>query len=121
MSDGYARLPHAILRRRDVSSTAKLVYAFIVDAMRSNGSSWPGRRAIEAGIGVSGKPVTKAVKDLEAVGLIIVKRQGHGRCNIYSLPKTAGESTPVTGGESTPVRNSKVAYIRPPTGGESTP
>ena len=48
----FTMIPSTILARRDLSCTAKLAFAFIVDAMRRKRVSWPSYEKIAEGIGV---------------------------------------------------------------------
>ena len=83
----FVMLPKDILARTDLRPTAKLVYAFLVDAMRGKGRAWPGVRTMCVGIGVTDKAVTGAIAQLERAGFIEVERRERGRSNIYRLPK----------------------------------
>lgn len=91
---GYVRIPRAILERRDITATAKLVWATIADRLGKTGESWPGIRRIADDVGI-GDPsnVLPHIDALEAAGVLIVeRRKGPGGTNLYRLPR-AGEST----------------------------
>lgn len=74
-----------VLCRRDLSPAAKLVYEVLSDRIGTNGTCWPGCRRLADDIGVNRGTVIDAIRQLEAVGLIVVERQPNGRSNRYSL------------------------------------
>jgi hypothetical protein len=84
-----------VLRRRDLSAAAKLLYATIVDRIGGNGAAWPGMRRLAADCGVPPSSVADAIVALERAGLIEVERVGAGvkpggTTNRYRLPKALG-------------------------------
>ncbi len=87
----FVQVPRDVLGRKDLTPTAKLVFAEIVDRMRGKPTSWPGVRTIADSIGMTDKPVTCAIRVLERAGFLVVDRRDSGQCNIYSLPQPATE------------------------------
>lgn len=73
---GFVMLPRDVLVMSNLSPTAKLVFAVIRDAMRGKGKSWPGIRTICSQIGMTDKPVSRAIRELEHIGMIRVTRDG---------------------------------------------
>jgi hypothetical protein len=106
-SDGYVQLPKSVLSRPDLSITGKVVYAAIVGHMYRRSVAWPGIRKIQEASGLkTRRPISRAIKELETLGLLAVergKRPGHAQGNVYRLPITGAPKTPVTGCQETPV------------------
>ncbi len=75
-TERFVKVPRDVLVMSNLSPTAKLVYAVIRDAMRGKGKSWPGIRTICSQIGKTGKSVSRAIRELENIGLIRVTRDG---------------------------------------------
>ncbi|MEK6677250.1 MAG: helix-turn-helix domain-containing protein [Planctomycetota bacterium] len=97
----FVKLDCIVLERSDLNSTAKLVYAVIVDCIRDNAVGWPGIRYFAKRIGVSEKPVVKAIKTLKKFGLLEVKCDGRGKRSYYCVPTECGrESNTSTVGQS---------------------
>ena len=67
----YAGLPLAVLRRRDISPAAKLVYAALLDHLRGAGTwVYPSLARLAEMTGTSRRGVQSALAALEAAGLI---------------------------------------------------
>lgn len=94
---GFAMIPRAILTRRDLTQTAKLVYAAICDAMRGREGVKIGYAGIAGRIGAGRTAVVQAIVQLaqktdlryETLG------QGSGRANLYWFDRTRPESVQV--------------------------
>jgi len=87
------KIPCDIMQRKDLSSSAKLVYVAIVDRMGTNNQSWPGVRRISLDAGVTTRTVVMAVRQLEKFGLLVVEK-AHGRTNRYQLSTVEEINTP---------------------------
>lgn len=91
MAEGaFIKMPRAILERTDLTATAKLVYAIILDRIGSNGESWPGVRKIARDIGCCRNSALAAMLDLEKLGVLEVCRptgNPSGRSNRYRTRK----------------------------------
>lgn len=85
-SNGFAKLRKDLLGRKDINAITKLAYAFIVDAMRGKRVARPGVRAIAKGIGCWPSTAQEAIDQIEEAGLLVIKRRGNGRSNLYFLP-----------------------------------
>lgn len=99
MDARFVKIPTDILSRNDLSTTAKCVYANLLDRQGSNGSCWPGTRRIGADVGISQPAVLRALVELSRAGLVKVESQGNGRTNHYRV-KTANETLAVSDNES---------------------
>jgi len=85
-TNGFAKLPKAILARRDLTPTAKLVVAFVTDAMRGNGAVQIGVRRIAGGIGCDKETVFRCLGNIEGSGVLLFKRGTRGQRITYRLP-----------------------------------
>ncbi len=89
----WAKIPHRLMARTDLSATAKLVWAAIVDRIGENDSAWPGIRTIAADVGmVEPRNVLPHIRALSAAGEIIVEKGGPGGANRYRLPSAAAST-----------------------------
>lgn len=70
----FAKIPHEILRRADLSASAKIVFAAIADRVGQNVDCWPGVTQIAADCGLDRTTVMLAVARLESIGALIVER-----------------------------------------------
>jgi len=94
-TNGFIMVTRDILGREDINSTAKLVYAYIVDAMRGKTYSYPGVRTVAAGLGMHRETVGLAVNSLVEAKMLIVGDRSNGQRNTYRLPcETGTETTP---------------------------
>lgn len=84
-------LPFEVLRRKDLSSASKILFACLRFYQGQRGYCWPTTETLAAEIGLSKQQVLRAIKQLEAAGLLTVKRR-HRRSSIYSLKKIHSEN-----------------------------
>jgi DNA-binding transcriptional MocR family regulator len=63
-------IPNALLRYKDISSTAKLCYARLVQYAGKDGKAFPSQKKLAEEIGVSRRQVNTVLKQLEADGFI---------------------------------------------------
>ena len=82
---GFVRLPRAVLRAPGLSDRAKLLYALLLDYARQDGCCWPGLARLRADLGGGHNQLARAVRELEAAGLIARRRRGFGRTTVYSF------------------------------------
>ena len=81
-----------ITKRKDLTSSAKIVWAIITDHIGVNSYSWPGISTLMREAGLARQTVLDAIQSLEDVGLLDVLRRGIGKSNHY---KTSLETRPV--------------------------
>lgn len=84
-----------VMRRRDLTATAKLVHAVLENRARQDGRAWPGIRRIASDIGVANNAVVRAITALERAGLVIKTRRDNGRTNTYKLSESVVETDTV--------------------------
>ena len=82
----FVQVPKALLKRKGLSATTKLVYGCIVDRMNDDGEAWAGIRKIAADVGCQPCTVLDSIARLETEGLLQVTRRPSGRSSIYRLP-----------------------------------
>lgn len=82
---GWTGVPNFILETKKVSVGAKLVYAMLLKYARELQECFPGQQRLAADIGSSERSVRRWLQDLEAVGLIDIKRRGQGKPNLYTV------------------------------------
>lgn len=97
--------------RADISSSAKVLLAIIVDHIGNNSRSWPGTRLLSRESGLDRTTVLACIAKLEEVGLLTVERTGNGKRNYYRLP----------GGETPPVGKSNQSENPTDTGSKTPP
>jgi Bacterial regulatory proteins, gntR family. len=91
VTDRFLKLSNEIARRKDLTSTAKIVHAVLSSRIGPGGYSWPGLRSIAEDAGISKPTVVTAIADLKAAGLIEVESRGTGRCNRYRLAEESNQ------------------------------
>lgn len=90
-STRYGQLPRWLSQRKEVSSTAKVVYAALADYKGSNSCAYPSREALADRCGINLSAVRDALRQLRDHGLIKVHRRGLGKTNAYTfLPPPSG-------------------------------
>lgn len=87
--ESWTKVDNKLKARRDLTGTAKLIYATIVDAMRGTGTATIGQRRIGELVGASNQVVTDAIKVLEEAELLSVERGRSGQRTTYELPTKA--------------------------------
>ena len=83
---GFVCLPRAVLRAPGLSRDAKLLYAVLADYARQDGHCFPGTERLRADLGCGHNQLARALRELEAAGLITRRRRGPGRTTLYTLP-----------------------------------
>lgn len=96
----FSRIFYKTLRtvavRRDLTSTAKIIFAAISWRVGENDCAWPGIDTIAADAGVSRRSTIRALKQLRKRGLVSWDR-GNGTANKYSChPGTSANMAPVS-------------------------
>jgi len=117
----YAACPLAVLARKDLTGTAKLVYQAMASHL-NNGDQWvwPSIARMAAMTGSGRTAVIAAVAELERGRLIQASRE-FGRSTRYSFlsPDSGNQYGNQTGTETRPVRKPDQSGKRTPTGPES--
>ena len=86
---GFTQVPNAILRAKEISQGAKLVYAMLLSYAWHNNSCFPGQDRLADDLSISRRSVNTHIKELEAKRYIKVTRKGLGKPNLYELFLTA--------------------------------
>ena len=82
---GFTQIPNRVLHARNLSRDAKLLYAFLLRYAWQQGRCFPGYAQLCADMGASPSIARKYMRELEAVGLLVQKRRGLGKTNLYTL------------------------------------
>ena len=72
-------IPNAVLKCRELSSTAKLVFARLCQYGGEHGQAYPSYNTLAGEVGVERRQAIRAVNELEAFGLL--RRNGRLRCD----------------------------------------
>lgn len=116
MTELFYKLPQDLTARKDLTRTAKVLYAVLVDKMGHKGMCWHGQRTLAKLIGSAREAVAEAIIALESAGLIVVERKTRGCTQHYRLPSKSG-------GETQPLSESKLGgewQGKPTRGGRET-
>ena len=94
----FCQLRKAIMARRDLRATDKVLHAYLGDRIGNNGDCWPGQRAIMLDCGMARNTVIASAERLERARLIEIVRGGPHQTNRYRLAEVGGsESAPPNG------------------------
>lgn len=85
LAGGFIQLPRLVLRARNLSRDAKLLYALLLSYAWQEQRCFPGYRRLCDEMGASENAVRKYMRELEACHLLRQKRRGLGKTNIYTL------------------------------------
>jgi biotin operon repressor len=85
VAEGFTQVPNFILRSATLSMGAKLTYAMFLSYAWGNDYCYPGQQKLAEAIGVSRQSVGTFIRELEAEGLVSVKRRGLGHTNMYTI------------------------------------
>ena len=86
---GFTSIPNVILKRHDISPGAKLCYVMLLTYAWQEASCFPGQERLAEDMGVVKRSVVTYMKELQDSGLVVVKRRGLGKTNVYTLPRSA--------------------------------
>jgi len=93
LRDGFIQFPRKVWRSADLKARAKLVYGSLLwFGWKDQG--YPGHAAIAADCGLSEASIYRSLRELEALGLISVEREGLGKTNSYHILPLADQSAP---------------------------
>lgn len=82
---GWTGVPNFILESPDISVGAKLTYAMMLKYAREQDACFPGQERLAKDMGTGKRSVVRYIAELEAAGLITIKRRGQGRPNLYTI------------------------------------
>lgn len=82
---GFTQVPNYLLRSKDLSCTAKIVYSQLLSYAWTNGYCYPGQVRMADDIGSTKSTVNRAILELQEKGWLAVDKRGQGKTNIYTL------------------------------------
>ena len=82
---GFTQVPNFILRDPNIGLGAKVAYSMFLHFAWNNDSCFPGQDRLASHMGMSVSRVNEYIKELEAAGLIEIKRRGQGKTNLYKV------------------------------------
>ncbi len=82
---GWTGVPNFILESKHISVGAKLTYAMLLKYAREMDECFPGQERLSKDMGCGLRSVVRYIAELEAVTLILIKRRGQGRPNLYTI------------------------------------
>lgn len=82
----YGTLPAVLMIDKDLTSNAKVLWSYLNFRQGKNESAWPSQATIEAHTNLSRATISRATKDLESLGWLVVYRvtMGTQRWNSYT-------------------------------------
>lgn len=84
----FAPIPNEILRRKDLSHSAKLCCARLIQYAGKDGKAFPKIPTLGDELGMSIRAVQRFISELEGAGLIRTERRGRGQSNMYHVDKS---------------------------------
>lgn len=85
LKHGFIQLPKIILRARNLSRDAKLLYSILLSYAWGDDHCFPGYQRLCFDMQGSENMVRKYMRELESVGLLSQKRRGLGKTNLYVM------------------------------------
>src|SRR5712691_5509762 len=82
---GFTQVPNFILRDGTRGLGAKVAYSKFLHFAWNNDSCFPGQDRLAHHMGMSVSRVNEFIKELEAAGLVEIKRRGQGKTNLYRV------------------------------------
>jgi hypothetical protein len=89
---GFTQVPNHILRARNLSRDAKLLYSILRSYCWQKSTCFPSYETLMADMQCCNQTLASAIKELIECGLITVQRRGQGKTNRYILTDGAGTS-----------------------------
>src|SRR3954471_8545588 len=82
---GFTLIPNAVLRARNLSRDAKLLYGILLSYAWQQASCFPGYDRLIDDLQCGPNQLSKWIKELREGGYIDVKRRGQGKTSVYTL------------------------------------
>ena len=82
---GFVQIPIAIVRNKNLSMGAKMVYTSLLSYAWHNNYCFPGQDRMAEDIGTSRKSVNLWLQELDKKGFIKIVRRGQGKTNLYEV------------------------------------
>ena len=87
--EGFTMVPNFLLKSSKLSSGDKMAFAMLLSYAWQNDYCFPGQERLAKDLGVTDRSVRTNLKALEEQGLLVIKRRGQGKTNVYELNLTA--------------------------------
>ena len=84
-ADGFTQLPNILIRNKDLTANAKVVYSALLSYAWHNNAVFPGQETLAEEIGSTRSTVNRAIIELEDNGWLEIQRMGQGKTNLYIL------------------------------------
>jgi predicted transcriptional regulator len=85
---GFTQVPNCLINNKELSVSAKLVYAKLLSYAWNNNAVYPGQEAMGEEIGITRPTINKSLAELVEIGYVEVQRRGQGLTNVYILRHT---------------------------------
>ena len=82
---GFTQIPNYVLKKENISSTEKIIYAMLLSYAWHNDRVFPGQDRLAKDLKITRRTVNGAIKGLCKSGLLEITRRGLGKTNIYIL------------------------------------
>ena len=82
---GFTQVPNHVLRSSKISPGAKLAYAMLLSYAWQNDFCFPGQQRLASDMGASPRSVVSYIKELTGEGLVVIRKRGQGKTNLYEL------------------------------------
>jgi len=82
---GFTQVPNFLLRSKKLSAGDKMTFAMLLSYAWQNDYCFPGQEKLAEDLGLSDRSVRTHLKVLEAAKLLVIRRRGQGKTNIYEL------------------------------------
>ena len=78
-------VPNFLLKSSKLSAGDKMAFAMVLSYAWQNDYCFPGQERLAKDLGVTARSVRTNLKALEREGLLVIRRRGQGKTNIYEL------------------------------------
>lgn|GEM_PF-6801177 len=94
LQEGFTQVPNAIMRDPTLSVGARFTYGLLTSYAWEDETCFPGQARLSKEVGVSDRALRGYIEELGGRGLVVKKRRGMGRTNLYRLltPQEAANS-----------------------------
>jgi biotin operon repressor len=82
---GFTQVPNFLLKSKTLSSGDKMAFAMLLSYAWQNDFCFPGQERLAEDLGLTDRSIRTHLKELETQGLLIIKRRGQGKTNLYEL------------------------------------
>jgi Helix-turn-helix domain len=87
-ASGFTQIPNFIINNKNLSASAKLVYAKLLSYAWNNNYVYPGQETMAEETGIGKRSIVRFIAELENLGFLEVQRRGLGLTNRYILRHT---------------------------------